>query len=90
MLTEAPVLSVSGKAAGSSEHSMVLPMAQNKDPGSVWLVERPVLLINDLLFFGEAQDNIVFATDNFFGFSSTRSKQNRFTLFTNGWVWHPK
>lgn len=83
MLTEAPLLSVSGETAELSDHPVVLLMAQYKGSGFAWLVQRPVLLINDLLFIGEAQDNAVFGTDYFFGFTFTRSKRNRFTLFAH-------
>jgi len=77
-----PLLSVSGETAEPSEHPVVLLMAQQKGPGSACLVQRPVLT-DDLLFLDEAQDNAVFGTDDFFVFSSTRSKRNRFNLLTH-------
>lgn len=92
MLTEAPLLSVSRKTAEPSDHPVVLLVAQYKGPGSAQLVQRPVLLINNFLFIGEAQENTVFSTDYFFGFTFTQSKRNRLTLFTHTseWGWHLK
>lgn len=79
MPTEAPLLSVSAGTAEPSDHTVILLMAQNKGPGSASLVQRPVLLINDILFIGEAQDNTVCGTDYLFGFTST----GKFPLFTH-------